>query len=235
MYWHIESRAVSGVGSFVLAVLLSTNQSVRAGTVEPVTFHKDIEPVLQAHCQTCHRPGDIAPMSLLTYAETRKWAKAIRQAVLQHKMPPWFADSSAHQQYRNDLSLSADEIEKIKNWVDGGSAEGDAKDAPAPREFVDGWNIGQPDMIVEMPQAYPIPAAGTVEYLYVILPSGFQQDMWVHAAEVRPGNPAYLHHANLFVRTPGSKWLAGYPKGVIFVPGARPGFSTPLERRRPDH
>src|SRR5579871_3461918 len=126
-------------------------------------FHKDVEPLLQAHCQTCHRPGEIGPMSLLTYEDTRKWAKSIRQAVLTRKMPPWFADNNV-QHYSNDVSLSAADIDTIKNWVDAGSPEGDVKLAPPPRTFVDGWNIGKPDMVVEMPAPYEIPARGTVEY-----------------------------------------------------------------------
>jgi hypothetical protein len=188
----------------------------------PATFHKDVEPLLQAHCQTCHRPGEIGPMSLLTYQDTRKWAKAIRAAVLSRKMPPWFADSSV-QHYGNDMSLSAAELETIKSWVDAGAPEGDAAEAPAPRQFLEGWNIGKPDVIVEMPEAYQIPATGTVEYTYIILPTNFKQDTWVRALEVRPSNRAHMHHAVLYARTPGSKWLRDYPKGVPFVPAARPG------------
>ena len=189
----------------------------------PVTFHKDVEPVLQQHCQSCHRPGEVGPMSLLTYQDTRKWAAAIKEAVALKKMPPWFADPSAHQTYRDDNSLSRAEAQIIKDWVNSGAPEGNAKDAPPPRKFVDGWNIGQPDMIVEMPEAYQIPATGTVEYTYIIMPTNFKQDMWVRAAEIRPGNRSTLHHAILFTRTPGSKWLAQYPTGVPFVPDARPG------------
>ena len=114
-------------------------------------------------------------------------------------------------------------MEAFRRWVDEGSAEGDPEQAPAPREFVDGWNIGKPDMVVQMSEPYQIPATGTVEYTYLIIPSGFKQDTWVKAAELRPSNRAAMHHAILFSRTPGSKWLAGYPVGVPFVPAPRPG------------
>ena len=189
----------------------------------PLSFHKDVEPLLQSHCQTCHRPGEIGPMSLLTYQQTRPWAAAIKEAVVLKKMPPWFADASAHQTYRDDFSLSAAEIETISRWVDSGSLEGDPKDAPAPRAFTAGWNIGQPDQVLEMAEPYRIPAVGTVEYTYIIIPSGFTRDTWVRAAEIRPSNRAAMHHSILFTRQPGSKWLAGYPLRVPFVPAARAG------------
>jgi hypothetical protein len=187
------------------------------GATGPVTFHRDVEPLLQAHCQTCHRPGEIGPMSLLTYQDVRPWAKAIKQAVLTRKMPPWFADSSI-QHYSNDASLSAADIDTLTSWVDAGAPEGDPKDAPAPRAFVEGWSIGQPDFIAELPQAYQVPAFGTIDYTYVILPSHFTEDRWVVAAEIRPGNRAVMHHAALHVRPPGSEWLRDSPMGVPFVP-----------------
>lgn len=206
-----------------LAFLFTSSVAVTCAAPASVTFHKNVEPVLQQHCQSCHRRGEIGPMSLLTYQDTRKWAAAIKEAVALKKMPPWFADTSAHQTYRDDNSLSPAEAQTIKDWVNSGAPEGNAKDAPAPQKFVDGWNIGQPDMIVEMPESYQIPATGTVEYTYIIMPTNFKQDMWVRAAEIRPGNRSTLHHAILFTRTPGSKWLAQYPTGVPFVPDARPG------------
>jgi hypothetical protein len=186
------------------------------GATGPVTFHQNVEPLLQAHCQTCHRPGEIGPMPLLTYQQTRPWARAIKQAVVTRKMPPWFADSSV-QHYLNDASLSDAEIDTLTSWVDAGAPEGDPKDAPVPREFVDGWSIGQPDLIVEMPQAYQVPAAGTIEYTFIILPTHFTEDRWVVAAEIRPGNRAVMHHAALHVRPPGSSWLRDSPVGVAFV------------------
>jgi len=205
-----------------LCLFTSLSAALAFAAPAPVTFHKDVEPLLQAHCQTCHRPGEIGPMPLLTYQDTRKWAKAIKEAVLSRKMPPWYADSSV-QHYFDDPSLTSAEIDTLKSWADAGAPEGDPKDAPKPRQWVEGWNIGVPDKIVEMPEAYQIPATGTVEYTYIILPTGFTQDTWVRAAEVRPENRALMHHAVLFIRTPGSKWLGEYPVGVPFVPAPRPG------------
>jgi hypothetical protein len=138
-------------------------------------------------------------------------------------MPPWYADPGALQHYQNDKSLSAAEIQLIRDWVDGGSPEGNSTDAPPAREFPDGWNIGKPDFIVQMPKPYQIPASGTIDYTYIIIPTHFKHDMWVRAAEVRPSTRAVMHHSILFIRTPGSKWLAEYPKNQPFVPKPRPG------------
>lgn len=194
----------------------------------PATFHKDIEPLLQAKCQACHRPGEIGPMPLLTYQDTRKWARAIKAAVITRKMPPWFADSGV-QRYTNNPSLSTREVQMVSSWVDAGAPEGDSNDAPPQKEFVEGWSIGRPDLIIEMPQAYQVPAKGTIEYTYVIIPTNFKQDMWVRAAEIRPGNRAVMHHAALHTRPPGSKWLRAYPIRTPFVPTSGNSGSEPSD------
>src|SRR6059036_1978802 len=109
-----------------------------------VTFTKDVAPVLQKNCQGCHRPGEAAPMPLLSYQEARPWAKAIKEAVVLKKMPPWFADTSVGH-FRNDRSMPQSEIDTLVAWVDGGAPEGNPKDLPTPRQYVEGWNIGKPD------------------------------------------------------------------------------------------
>jgi hypothetical protein len=200
------------IGAMVLSVCASaaTNQAV-------VTFNKQVLPILQKRCQDCHRPGEAAPMSLLTYQSARPWAKAIRQAVLSKKMPPWFADPR-YGHFSNDRSLSQVEIDTIVSWVDGGAPEGDAADTPPPRHFVEGWNIGQPDLVLQMPSAFHVPATGTVEYQYVIIPTHLTEDKWVLASEVRPTNRAVMHHVITSIREPGSKWMANQPAGAVFVP-----------------
>ena len=218
--YSVYSKVVMRTFIPLAAILLCA--TLRAETTPP-TFHKDIEPLLQDRCQSCHHPGDIAPMSLLTYQDARKWSKAIKQNVALRKMPPWYADPSAHQQYQNDKSLSAAEIQLIRSWVDAGSPEGNPQDAPPARDFPDGWNIGKPDFIVQMSKPYAIPASGTIEYTYIIIPTNFKHDVWVRAAEIRPSTRAVMHHSILFIRTPGSKWLAEYPKNQPFVPKPRPG------------
>src|SRR6188768_3342972 len=118
-----------------------------------VTFNRDVLPILQKNCQSCHRPGEIAPMSFLTYSDTKPWAKAIKAAVLTRQMPPWFADP-AYGHFANDRTLSEDTIKTLVAWVDGGSAEGDAKAAPPPVNFPQGWSV-KPDMVIEMPLDVP--------------------------------------------------------------------------------
>ena len=181
------------------------------------TFYKDVLPVLQNRCQECHRPGEAAPMSLLTYKDTRPWAKAIREAAITRKMPPWFADSRFGH-FINDRSLTRAEIETITAWVDGGAREGNPKDAPAPRKFAGGWAIGQPELVFDMPNEFAIPASGTVDYQYIVIPTNFTEDRWVQAAEARPGNRAVVHHIIAFVREPGSTWMREARPGIPFVP-----------------
>ena len=162
------------------------------------TFHKDIAPILQKNCESCHRPGQIGPMSLVGYQNARPWAKAIRAAVLSRKMPPWFADPKyAH--FANDRRLSVADINTITAWADSGAPEGDAKDKHGPAQWKDGWNI-VPDLTIEMPVSYDIPNTGTLEYTYFLAPIQFKEDTWVTMGEMRPGARANVHHAIAYVR-----------------------------------
>src|SRR6266481_9705881 len=149
------------------------------------TFNRDVMPILQNRCQECHRPGQVAPMAFVTYQQTRPWAKAIREAVLLKKMPPWFAEPG-YGPFSNDRSLTKAEIDTLVRWADAGAPEGDAKDRPPPKQWVEGWNIEQPDAVLAMPHAFPLAASGDVEYQYVVIPTGFTEDKWVEMAELRP-------------------------------------------------
>ena len=200
-----------------LLVLCVFATALSAADLPKVTYYRDVAGILQEHCQSCHRPGEIGPMSFGSYQEVRPWAKAIREAVLTRKMPPWFAEKNVGK-FHNDPSLSQQDIDKLAAWAETGAAVGDPHDAPAPRTFVDGWNIGTPDAIFEMPEPYEVPASGTLEYTYLIVPTGFKEDRWLVGAEVRPGNRAVVHHAQIFIREPGSQWLRAYPVGRSFVP-----------------
>ena len=204
----------------LLAGLIAATAALAANANKvngPVTFNKDVLPVLQKNCQSCHRPGEAAPMSFITYRSTRPWAKAIKEAVRSKRMPPWFADPS-HGKWANDRTLSDADKATLTSWADSGAAEGSPKDAPMPVKFVDGWNIGTPDMLLEMPVDYEVPADGTIEYTYFVIPTGFTEDKWVQLSEIRPGNRQVVHHVIAFIRPPNSKWLADAKVGEAFVP-----------------
>src|SRR5271169_5026162 len=186
-----------------------------AATTSQVTFYKDVLPVLQKNCQTCHRPGEAAPMSLLTYDEARPWAKSIKQAVATKKMPPWFADPH-YGKFSNERTLAQADIDTLMNWVDGGATAGNPKDAPKPINWVEGWRIGKPDVVLSMSAAYSVPASGTINYQYVVIPTGFTEDKYIQMAEARPGDPAVIHHIIAFIREPGNPWLKNLKPGIAF-------------------
>ena len=186
-----------------------------APAAQEVTFHKDVEPILESRCQECHRPGGVAPMSLVTYADAKPKARLIKDAVAAKRMPPWFADP-AHGQFSNDMHLSKNEIDTLVAWADSGAKEGLKKDAPAARTFVEGWTIGKPDAVIEMPNAFPVPAEGTVEYQYIVVPTGFTEDKWVQATETLPGSKSVVHHIVMIVRPPGGKFMEEAKPGIPF-------------------
>jgi hypothetical protein len=191
---------------YIVSMAVSALAVVSPAATSSVTFSKDVLPILQSRCQECHRPGEVAPMSLLTYQETRPWAKSIRQAVVTKKMPPWFADPH-YGKFANDRSLTQSEIDTLVAWVDAGAPEGNPQDAPAPRKWVEGWAQGKPDLIVEAPVAFNVPAKGDVPYQWVIVPTNLKEDKWVISAEVRPGDRSVIHHVVVSIREPGNTWM----------------------------
>jgi hypothetical protein len=166
-----------------------------APAAESPTFNKDVLPILQRSCQACHRPGEIAPMSLLSYENVRPWAKAIREKVVSRQMPPWNADPTIGK-FSNDSSLKQSEIDTIAAWVDQGAKEGDPKDKPAPVVWPEGgWKI-KPDLVVKGPET-KVPATtknNVIEWARVAVPSGIDRDTWITSIEVRPSEPSVTHH-----------------------------------------
>jgi len=154
-------------------------------------------------------------MSLLTYADARPWAKAIKAVVVNRKMPPWFADPG-YGHFANDRRLTEAQIKTLVEWVDSGSVEGNPKDRPTPITFQEGWNI-KPDLVVEMPQEFHVPAKGTLDYQFVLVKGNFAQDVWVTSAEMRPGNPKVVHHGKVWVRPPGSHWMENAVPGEFYT------------------
>ena len=213
---RLRQFALSGV---LLLVLRTMTGSIHAmpqqdSAAGAVTFNKHVLPILQKNCQTCHRPGEIAPMSFLTYRDVRPWAKAIKAAVVKRQMPPWFADP-AYGHFANDKRLTGAEIVTLSAWAVSGAVEGDANDKPAPIAFHDGWNV-EPDMIIEMPKDFNVPATGTVTYKNILVKVNFPEDVWVLAAEMRPGNPQVLHHGRVLVRPPASEFMKDAVPGEAY-------------------
>lgn len=179
-----------------------------------VTFHGGIEPLLARHCWNCHRAGEIGRMPLETYEQTRPWAKAILQAVLLRKMPPWFAVAGGP--FLNDGRLSREEIATFEAWVNGGAARGEpTADRPVPIRYT-GWRIQTPDLILSVPKAFEVSAGGEVDYQTIILPVGLHEDRWIAAAEIRPSARDVVHHIVAYVREQDDAWLKGKPRGVYF-------------------
>jgi hypothetical protein len=183
------------------------------------TFTKDVAPIFYKNCTECHRPGEIAPMSLLSYKDARPWLKSIREKVSGHAMPPWLADPNIGH-FANDRRLAQKDIDTIVAWIDGGAKEGNAKDLPAEPVYADGWNIGKPDQIFSMPVEYDVPAEGVVEYQYFTVPTNFTEDKWVTAAEIKAGNRAVVHHIIVFLYDPkeGPSMPAGVRANMILLP-----------------
>src|SRR3954451_4596079 len=169
----------------------------------PVTFSKDVAPILFGHCAVCHHPNDIAPMSLLTFKEARPWAAAIRQAVVTRKMPPWKANPG-YGSWSNDPRLSDSEVATIRAWTEGAKLEGDPRDLPSQPNFSDGWKIGKPDVVLSIPE-HKLEGSGPDEYTYIDVPTNFAEDRWISAAELRPGNRRVVHHAHVFVTQPSNQ------------------------------
>ena len=180
------------------------------------TFYKDVLPILQQHCQTCHRPHEIAPLSFVTYKETKDWADQIRDAVSSRKMPPWFADPCCGH-FSNDPSLTQPEIDTLIAWTKAKAPEGNPQDAPPAPHWTDGWNIAPPDVVLSMPKPVAIPAHGDIEYTYEIVPTNFAEDKWIQMSEIRPSSRSHVHHAVVYIRPPDSTWLRAAPIGTPFT------------------
>ena len=178
------------------------------------TFTKDVAPVLYQNCVVCHRPGEVAPMSLLTYQDARPWARSIREVVADARMPPWLADPK-HGAFANDRRLSQKDAATLMAWVDGGAKQGDPKDLPSPPRYVEGWNIGQPDVVLSMTEDFAVPTDGVIPYKYFVVPTNFAEDRYVQFAEIRPGNRSVVHHVIVSVREPAAG--AAPPAGELRV------------------
>ncbi|MFY9572727.1 MAG: cytochrome c [Blastocatellia bacterium] len=220
------SMAAIGASAFCVIALANGPGDTKKGSV---TFARDVAPILFNNCVQCHRPGEIAPMSLLTFKEARPWARSIKEKVATGVMPPWHADPHVGE-FANDRRLSQKDIDTLVAWVDQGAQEGNPKDLPPAPKFLEGWNIGNPDAVFYLPQEYPVPASGVVEYKYFKVPTNFKEDKWIQAAEIRPGVRGVVHHIIVFAQKPNEaqRLIVGY------APGEQPAvISKGLARKIP--
>jgi hypothetical protein len=196
-----------GIGGLAASTIVHT-----APALPTATFTRDVAPIIFEKCAACHRPGEVAPMTLLSYQDVRPWAKVIKSKVLAREMPPWGAEEEHSLKMRNDRSLSKEQIDTIVAWVDGGAPKGNDADLPPAPTFAEGWTAGsEPDVVLEMPVESRIPPEGElgVQMFYSKIP--FTEDKFAEMLEIRPGNRAVVHHAGVFV--------VDIPEGATIVDG----------------
>jgi hypothetical protein len=199
-------------GLVAVAAAAFTTARTSAAVPAAPTFAKDVAPIMFEKCTTCHRAGEVAPMSFMSYEDVRPWVRVIKNKVQSREMPPWGADPEHSLKMRNDRSLSKDQIETIAKWVDAGAPKGNTADMPPAPKYSEGWTAGrEPDVILEMPVEFSIPAEGElgVQMFYSKVP--FAEDKFAEMLEIRPGNRAVLHHAGVFV--------VDIPEGAKIVDG----------------
>jgi peroxiredoxin len=201
--------------------------------IGPVTYASSAAKVIQEKCQSCHRPGQVAPFSLLSYDDARKHAAMIEEVVENRRMPPWHADPR-YGRYSNDRSLSARERAILAAWVDQGSPLGDPGQISAPRSFSEGWTIGKPDLVIEMPETYTVPAQGVVEYVHFRVPTRFTEDRWIQAAEAQPGDRSVVHHIVVYLDDHSGKKRSVGEMGHLcgYAPGDMPSVYPPGSAKR---
>jgi hypothetical protein len=214
----MSARQVAGTAVVLLGFAAASHAD--QGGAE-VTFSKDVAPIFYEHCVECHRPTMFAPMSLATFEDARPWARAIKQRVVAREMPPWHADPSIGE-FRNDPRLTQQEIDTVAAWVDGGAPRGNAADLPPLPQFVDGWTIGKPDVVLTMTEPFAVPASGAVPYQYIRIPTNFTEDRWIKAIEIKPGSRAHVHHVIAYTQPAGTERRSGSPLGRTNIGGTTP-------------
>jgi hypothetical protein len=221
---------VAGTACFAMGLVLfaspvfSNEPTKGTDKAQPsVTYAKQISRIMQERCQTCHHAGTAAPFTLATFEDAVHWADTIREVISTNRMPPWHADPH-FSKFSNDRRLPKEEKQAILAWLNSGMQMGDKKDLPAPRTFAEGWVIGKPDVVFELPEEQTVPASGVVAYQYFVTPTNFKEDVWIQAAEARPSNRGVVHHIIVSYRDPKSNGRQnGRGIGDGFVVGTAPG------------
>jgi peroxiredoxin len=218
----LAGKAVAKTATSVAGCLIA--RIPKAKEQGAVTYAKDISRIVQAKCQSCHRPGEVGPMPLLTYEDAAAWSETIREVIQENRMPPWHAQVK-YGEFENDRRLLPEEREKLLAWLDQGIPKGDDKDLPPPRQFTKGWAIGKPDIVFQMPEEYSVPAdtpPGGIPYQRFRIKTNFTEDHWVERAEARPGSPGVVHHIIIWVIAPGEEFIPGNPRTQLLC-GTAPG------------
>lgn len=199
--------------------------SRKPSSTAAVTYSRDIAPLMQAHCQECHRPGGIGPFTLTNYEDALRWADDIRDFTAKKIMPPWKAEAG-HGEFTNRRAMAQADIDRIAAWVEAGAPEGNRADLPPLRKFDGSWKHGEPDLVVEMPEEYRLSADGADEYRCFVIPTDFADDQYVVSLEVLPGNARVVHHVLVFVDNTGAaeELDAKHPGPGYPVSGGSPGF-----------
>src|SRR6186713_69816 len=197
-------QGITGVvGAIVIMAVVVTRDAATPRAEGPMTFSEHVAPIVFTNCTPCHRPGEAAPFSLLSYRDVRPLAKAIATATASHVMPPWKAGPSDFP-FANARQLSRDQIATIEKWVADGALEGDPAHLPALPNFTEGWQLGPPDLVVTMSEAFEVPARGADVYRNFVVPLNLDRDTWVRAIEFRPSARTAVHHSQLFLHAPGA-------------------------------
>jgi len=223
---RIQSTVYGAVVALIAAPLVTAiSAAAPAAPAAVPTFSKDVAPILFKKCTQCHRPGEIAPMSLLTYEDARPYAESIVDELTEGAMPPWHADPNVGH-FKNDRSLSAADKATLLNWAKNGAPRGNPADLPPAPKYVDGWTIGEPTVVLPIPVEYKVPEKGQIDYEYFEIPTNFTEDKWVQAIEVRAGNRTVVHHVIAYMRPPTPERR---PTGFRLAEG----MSIPDERETP--
>jgi hypothetical protein len=209
--------------TLAMTALLAAATVASAQEPSTPTFTKDVAPILFKQCSTCHRPGEAAPFSLLTYQDARKRAKLIAQVTQSRQMPPWKADKG-DVAFRNERRMPDADIAVLKQWLAAGMPEGDKKDQPTAPTFEGGWPLGKPDLVVKMPKAYHVPAEGRDIYRNFAVALNLKEDKWVRAVDFRPSAPSVVHHTLFFLDTTGTAAKKETASGEVGSKGGMGAF-----------
>ncbi|HEY3393883.1 MAG TPA: redoxin domain-containing protein [Lacipirellulaceae bacterium] len=216
----VSNPVTEAVGCYI-------SRADRKSPTGDITYTNQIARIMQDHCVRCHRPGQIAPFSLMSYDDVAAWAETMHEVIDEGRMPPWHA-SPAYGHFSNDASMPDSAKQLFRQWIDNGMPEGDPADLPEPLEFTEGWQIPKPDVVFKMPEPFVVAAKGVVDYQYFEFDPEFKDDMWIRGAEVRPGNRSVVHHVLVFYVPPGQDDKRGedalFNEVAAFAPGMPAGL-----------